>query len=238
MSHAGADILDTRRDQTGPVCNICGGTVFVPGPAGRMAAKGRLAPRCADCGALERHRIVRQVYDALPDEMLSGARALQFSQDPSAPKERFGSVEESVFGIANSLDMAAIDRPDESYDWVIANHVLEHVQDDHSAMRELLRIVTGTGIVQLTVPAPSAVLETWELGAPDPGGFGHWRGYGSDLPQRFTAELAGKFGVQIVARDDATGRWDVVYLFTKSRKTMLTAGDALIAAGLPTLRCA
>ncbi|MEM0949978.1 MAG: methyltransferase domain-containing protein [Pseudomonadota bacterium] len=221
-----------------PPCTICGNTTYSPGPNGRMAAKGTLPPRCDGCGALERHRIVRRVYDAIPQDRLTGARALQFSPDPGVPTERLGDVELSVYGTETSLDMARIDRSDGIYDWVIANHVLEHIKDDKAAMREMLRVVSATGVIQLTIPAPSAVFETWELPEPepDPGGWGHWRGYGSDFPIYMGVVLKGAFGVQVVSDDPVTGRWDVVYLFTKSRDTMLALGDALIAARLPTLR--
>lgn len=217
-------------------CCICGGTTFVPGPLGRMAAK-TLPPRCEGCGSLERHRIVRQVYDAIPADILGASSALQFADDPAAPRERFKSFEISIFGHENSLDMASIDRPNESYDWVIANHVLEHVQDDFAAMRELRRIVTSDGVIQLTVPSPSSALDTWDLSEPVPTSFGHWRGYGSDLPLHFRAELKGCFGLQVVCRDGPTPRWDVVYLFMKSHDIMQTIGKALLDFDLPTLRC-
>ncbi len=224
-------------DQSHPEpCTVCGGTVFIPGPLDRMAGSG-LPPKCAGCGSLERHRVVRQVYDAIPDHVLGGAAALQFSDDPGAPKDRFGSVETSLYGRANSLDLTDIDRPDASYDWIIANHVLEHVDDDHAAMREMLRVVRQDGVIQLTVPTPSTALETWELPEPDPASFDHWRGYGSDLPLRLAGDLAGCYGLQVVCIDAPTSGWDVVYLFTKSRQTMLSVGKALLDAGLATLRC-
>lgn len=218
-------------------CNICGSDTFVPGPKGRMAAKKTLPPRCGNCGSLERHRIVRQVYDAIPSDIFSDARALQFADDPAAPRERFKSFEISNYGLENSLDMASIDRRDGSYDWLIANHVLEHVEDDFAAMRELRRIITGDGVIQLTVPSPSSALETWDLPEAVPTGFGHWRGYGSDLPMHFSTELKGGFGLQVVCRDEPTHRWDVVYLFMNSHDIMRTIGQALLNSDLPTLRC-
>lgn len=228
--------MNEPRQETAPSCPICGGTTFVPGPIGRMTAKG-LAPSCAECGSLERHRIVRQVYDAIASEILEGARALQFSNDPAAPRDRFKSFETSIYGIDNSLDMTSIERPDGCYDWVIANHVLEHIEDDFAAIRELLRIVSREGVIQLTVPSPAAVLETWDVPDPHSWDSGHRRGYGSDLPMRFAVEFRGCFGLQVVCTDDQTGRWDIVYLFTKSHDTLTTIGNALISARLPTLRC-
>ena len=50
-----------------PQCPICGGTVFGPGPKGRMAPNGSL-PRCAGCQSLERHRIFRIMFEKLGPE--------------------------------------------------------------------------------------------------------------------------------------------------------------------------
>lgn len=204
---------------------------------GRMSGHGR-PPKCARCGSLERHRVVRQVYDALPAGALRDARALQFSSDPGPPVDEFGSLEVSQFGGRNSLDMMSIDRPSESYDWIVANHVLEHVSDDFAAMRELLRVLRPDGVLQLTVPTPSTALETWELDAPDPDSFDHWRGYGSDLPLRLAPALTRAHGLQVIAFDKPSGGWDVVYLFTKSHAVAVKLGKALLKAGLPTLKCA
>lgn len=227
---------DSLKDANSAACNICGGTCYVPGPLGRMARNGS-PPKCAECGSLERHRIVRQFYDAIPPEFLGSARALQFSDDPASPRERFQSVEVSQFGGDNSLDMSHIDREDGKYDWIVANHVLEHVEDDFAAIRELLRVVSEEGTIQLTVPSPSSALETWDLAEPELNTHGHLRGYGSDLPLRFAGELTGCSGLQVVCLDKPTQRWDVIYLFFKSHDTMIKIGKALLKSGLPTLRC-
>ncbi len=196
-------------------CLICGGTTFVAGPLGRLAANGQ-PPRCADCGSLKRHRIVRHLYDVLDDRLLAGGKALQFSNDPAAPAERFGSVEISVHGGDNSLDLTAIDRPDGAYDWVIANHVIEHVDDDLAALAEMLRIAGPDGIVKITAPSPSTRLVTTDWGYPDWADHGHYRIYGSDLPFRLASAVPQAHGIQVIGNDDVTGRWDVAYFFTSS----------------------
>jgi SAM-dependent methyltransferase len=42
--------------------------------------------------------------------------------------------------------------PSESYDWVIANAVLEHVDDMHAVVREITRVLKPDGCVYLSVP--------------------------------------------------------------------------------------
>jgi predicted SAM-dependent methyltransferase len=54
------------------------------------------------------------------------------------------------------LNMEAIDLPDASVDLIIANHVLEHV-DDAKASRELSRILRPNGVLLCMVP----IVEGW-----------------------------------------------------------------------------
>ncbi|MGB0865494.1 MAG: class I SAM-dependent methyltransferase, partial [Granulosicoccaceae bacterium] len=181
-------------------CNICGSTEFEPGPFGRMARNGAL-PRCSQCRSLERHRVIRQIYDAIPEELLASARALQFSFDPAPPEQRFKTLEVSQYGQENSLDMMDIDRKDGSYDWIIANHVLEHIRDDLLGLSELLRVLSDKGVIQLTVPSPSTELEYWPIENPDDNIWEHYHGYGSDLPLRLASVLQGCFGLQVIGTD-------------------------------------
>lgn len=44
-----------------------------------------------------------------------------------------------------TLDVTAIDKPDSTYDAVICLHVLQAVEDDHKAMRELFRVLKPGG---------------------------------------------------------------------------------------------
>jgi len=52
--------------------------------------------------------------------------------------------------------------PDASYDMVMANHVLEHIDDDRQAMRELFRLLKANGIALLTVPINPTRQQTYE----------------------------------------------------------------------------
>ena len=87
-------------------------------------------------------------------------------------------------------------------------------------------------------PTPSTALETWELDAPDPDAYDHYRGYGSDFPLRMAPVLGGALGVVTVGHDAATGCWDAVYFFSASRAALFGVGKALLKAGVATLRCA
>ncbi len=50
------------------------------------------------------------------------------------------------------LDVTAINLPDESFDAILCNHVLEHIPDDRLAMSELLRVLKPGGRAVLQVP--------------------------------------------------------------------------------------
>ena len=173
-------------------------------------SQGDMLPVCTSCGSLERHRIVRAAWTPLLGEGLCRLKAIQFSLDPSVDKEWFDSLEISVFGKKNSLDLETIDRPAESYDVVICNHVLEHIEDDRRAFREVMRILRPTGLFQFTVPLPRTRAVTEEWGYPDRP-HGHYRLYGRDLVDRFASARSGAMFLCVPGFDPVTGEEDFVY---------------------------
>ena len=98
-------------------------------------------------------------------------------------------------GVTHKVDITRIPLPDGSYDVVMAHHVLEHIDDDKTAVRELFRLLKpgGTGI--FSVPINTSRQETYEnstitdpdqrtahFSAPD-----HRRYYGLDFADRLAA---------------------------------------------------
>jgi SAM-dependent methyltransferase len=89
------------------------------------------------------------------------------------------------------LDITAIDLPDASLDMVIANHVLEHV-DDAKALAEVFRVLKPGGQAVLTVPMIDGFDATYEDPAHDTaelralyyGDPTHLRWYGRDFRDR------------------------------------------------------
>jgi SAM-dependent methyltransferase len=88
------------------------------------------------------------------------------------------------------IDLLDIDCPDASLDFVIANHVLEHVSDDARALREILRVLRPGGHAILQTPYASRLQSKFEdasitdeharlhaYGQED-----HCRLYGADFP--------------------------------------------------------
>jgi SAM-dependent methyltransferase len=135
---------------------------------GRFIAFGfpvRLDSQCPSCGSLERHRLFKLWFDTHAGD-LRNKRLLHFA--PASFEESVSELIRSkaetyttadiVPGAADIvLDLQSIDLPDQSYDFVICSHVLEHV-DDKSALSELFRIVTPGGVAILMFP----IIEGWE----------------------------------------------------------------------------
>ena len=60
------------------------------------------------------------------------------------------------------LGITDINFEDNYFDFIICNHVLEHIQDDKKAMRELFRILKQKGMAILQVPISKKAKETFE----------------------------------------------------------------------------
>ena len=60
------------------------------------------------------------------------------------------------------MDLTEINYPDESFDMIICNHVLEHIIDDRKAMDELYRILNPGGCAILQVPISLSLDKTYE----------------------------------------------------------------------------
>jgi hypothetical protein len=148
--------------------------------------------------------------------------ALLISEDKAINQKWFSSLEVSIYSGSNSIDIQNIDRPDKSYDVVICNHVLEHVKDDVKALRELMRIVSDKGFLQLSVPDPFRRSLTTDWGYPDWGQHGHYRLYGKDMEEKFQQAFSSEIEkLKVFSVDPVTGMSDVCFFFTRSRSVAL-----------------
>jgi SAM-dependent methyltransferase len=94
------------------------------------------------------------------------------------------------------VDLQALGFPDGSFDLVIANHVLEHVEDDARALREIARVLAPGGRAILQTPYSPVLATTFaDAGVTSPqsrlqayGQEDHVRLYGRDVFQRFAAQ--------------------------------------------------
>ena len=173
-------------------CNICG-------YAGLFKAHGlppRYDARCTSCNSLERHRHQALWIDA-NGGALRGKRILHFA--PEALLSNIYRGLASTYASANIvpdradlvLNMENIDQPDDSWDVVVANHVLEHV-DDRKALAEIHRVLAPGGLGIFSFPVASGFEQTYENPAITAKAdrdlhFGQWdhvRYYGADAADR------------------------------------------------------
>ena len=100
-------------------------------------------------------------------------------------------------------DLTSMDFKDESFDLIICNHVLEHIEDDNSALNEIYRVLRYNGITILQVPINSKREITFEDSSIKSkiqrekyfGQYDHIREYGLDFKDR--VEQAG-FEVEMI----------------------------------------
>ena len=95
--------------------------------------------------------------------------------------------------------------------------MLEHVEDDVVAIKELFRILQTNGMLFITVPNPVMFRETKDWGYANPDDYDHYRIYGRDFIYKLD-EIVGSTG-QVKAYkvvDDITGVKDIVYKILKN----------------------
>ncbi len=156
-------------------------------------AAGRVSwhSACPRCDSRSRHRGLAILLPQLLAEH-EPDRVLHFAPEPvlrrylETPQTRYETADLHLDDVTHrNVDLETLPFPAGSYDLLVCNHVLEHVPDDESALRELARVVNADGAVLITVPGNfrqhatrhfSGVLEN-----------GHYRDYGTDLVDRLSA---------------------------------------------------
>ncbi len=169
---------------------------------------------CSNCGSLERHRGVWLYLKERTRIFEAEARVLHFAPEGFSGRLRGLSNVEYVTADLEpekamlTVDICDMQLDDRAFDVILCSHVLEHVENDHKAMSELLRVLKPGGVALVMVPInrdvtyedPSITTPAGRLkafGQPD-----HVRVYGPDIAERLRA--AG-FEVDVVRLYDAFG---------------------------------
>ncbi len=130
-----------------------------------------------------------------------------------------------------NLDVQRMDLPDNGIDVILLSHVLEHVEYDTLALREVYRVLAPNGKLFVQVPlSGESVTQDEKLGSPDMrlaryGKTDHVRLYGEDILERLSN--AG-FKVTIYRANDSSFQSDLDYkgLDIPSNTTMLYASES------------
>jgi SAM-dependent methyltransferase len=126
---------------------------------------------CPACGCHDRERhlcLYLQASGLL--SALAGARVLHVAPEQhlqrlitqAAPAEYVLGDLSPTRAEVRRIDLMDIDASDESFDLVIANHVLEHVIDDARSLREIFRVLRPDGKAILQTPYASLLPSKFE----------------------------------------------------------------------------
>lgn len=142
-------------------CNCCGKSFITFLPAGIVK---RANARCPNCGSLERHRLVWNFIEnktdllTKPHKILHSAPELyyskKFKQNANINYVAIDKYPDEYNYSTETIDMDLTDLKfeDNSFDFIICNHVLEHIPNDTDAMREMYRVLSQGGKAILNVP--------------------------------------------------------------------------------------
>lgn len=179
---------------------------------------------CPKCGShdRERHLVLYLNKLGLLKEM-SGAVVLHFAPEQClsrfiAGRKPVKYVKADLFPTSpdvEKIDMLAIPYSDCTFDWVFANHVLEHVPDEIKALSELHRVLRRGGYAVLQTPYCEKLKKTFNDDAiTDPearlqayGQADHVRLFGLDIFKKITEtgfESCVSIHQQVLADVDAT----------------------------------
>lgn len=149
--------------------------------------------------SLERHRLLWLYLQNETDFFEKKMKVLHFAPEAAFLKKfkKLKNISYDTIDLDSPLadikaDICDLPIKNDSYDFILCNHVLEHIVDDEKAMKELYRVLKkgGTGIFQ--VPLNMSNKQTYEdFTITDPkernkafGQYDHVRVYGMDFFER------------------------------------------------------
>ncbi len=147
---------------------------------------------CGHCSSRARHRGLFGVYREAARSLTKESVVLHFAPEPafySLFKDKTFQYVTSDYLLEDvdlpNQDIQELSLPDDSYDLILCNHVLEHVPDDKKALKELYRILKPGGRLLLTIPGNYRRSRTIYFSHLNHNG--HYRDYGSDFVDLFRA---------------------------------------------------
>lgn len=175
---------------------------------------GRITPRknalCPNCQSLERHRLIWLYLKERSDFFKRNQSVLHIAPE-ACFINRFEKLHGEKYITADiesplakvKMDIHEIPFPENTFDVVLCNHVLEHVDDDVKAMSEICRVLKPHGFAILQVPffhpIPDVTYEDFSITDPKArekafGQDDHVRKFGKDYLKRI--EKAGLTAVE------------------------------------------
>lgn len=168
----------------------------------------RFDATCPRCKSLERHRLAYVLLDErLPAQL---GKLLHFAPEPcitkwlSARTNDYHTADLLVPTVMHKEDICNMSFADDTFDVVWCSHILEHVQDDRKAMREIRRVLKPNGFAIIQVPIWGAKTNDEPLSTPEERVMkyfqeDHVRRYGTDIEDRLKEA---DFSVETLRLDD------------------------------------
>lgn len=189
-------------------CNLCGRRTSFMLPYGyespifsekKIVGGGiRKNGMCPFCNSLDRNRWVQYILEQETDIYKENVKILHFAPEHEIEKKLRGlSKGEYITGDIEEgkadriIDITDIDFPKETFDYILCNHVLEHIKDEKKAFWEIKRCLKADGKVIFSVPMcwdqktqEGENIDSNEKRLKEYGQEDHVRLYGNDLKER------------------------------------------------------
>ena len=114
---------------------------------------------CSKCGSFERHRLIWLFLKTKTNFFYDSLKVLHFAPllylqkiSKKLPNLEYISVDLNSPLVMIKMDITNLLFKDNSFDVIICNHVLEHVNDDRKALKELFRVLKIGGWAIITCP--------------------------------------------------------------------------------------
>ena len=189
-------------------CPVCGSNVRMMKPLGydlpvilekQIVGSGLRNAMCPVCGSSDRVRLLYLFLRNRTNLFTEPVKLLHLA--PEKPLMDILVKQNNIDYLTADLnpeqvmvkmDITAIQYPENTFDAILCNHVLEHIPDDLKAMSELYRVLKPRGWAILQVPVSKVLEETYEdftISSPLErekhfGQKDHVRIYGKDYTQR------------------------------------------------------
>ena len=148
-------------------CPICGHHFRSFLPYGTVKRRDNVL--CPSCLSLERHRLLWLFLKEKTNFFTEKQRLLHVAPEQCFYKRfrKMDNLEHITADLESPLadvkmDIHEMPFKDEEFDIVLCNHVLEHVDDDAQAMREIYRVLKPGGWAVMQVPIDDTREETYE----------------------------------------------------------------------------
>ncbi len=189
-------------------CPVCEHKFRKMLPYGNQGQENRLCPRCL---SLERHRLLWLYLQHKTDFFEKDYKMLHIAPEQPFLKhfKKMANLNYTTADLESpiadiKMDIREMPFEDNCFDVIFCNHVLEHIDDDHKAMTEMLRVLRPGGWAILQVPLDVNRRETYEdFSITDPkerekifGQYDHLRIYGADYNKRLE-----KAGFEVITDD-------------------------------------